>query len=217
MFLMSEERKVPSIDDITKLAKDMLIAQGFLRNHLVAFKDNKLMYFPVIHKDDDDSKDEMLLALRATIIALDVPVYFHVTEAWMSQDITQRPKLAKDRKEVLIIQKFSKDLSFEHRMIWFHKEGNKIIFEKEDNMKKAEWRSRFNFYLEDAMEETIAKQRIEKAVADVPQAELDRLKGMIKDAMGIEITDDQARNEMRKFLKKQSEGKDNDVRKNFED
>ena len=207
--------KVPTIDDITKLAKDMLIAQGFVRNHLVAFKDNKLMYFPVVHKDTDEDKDMMLIALRKIIINLNVDCYFHITEAWMSQDITTRPKLAADKKEVLLIQKFSKDLSFENRMIWFHKEGNQIIFEKEDIMKKAEWRSRFNFYMEDCMEESIATQRIEKIVKEVPQSELDRLKGMIKDAMGFEITNDQAREQMRKFLIKQ-QGDEHDIRKDFE-
>ena len=189
-------------EDIIRLAKEMLVKQGYVRNHLVAFKENNIMYFPVVYGNDEE-KDKYLLAARQFITQLSVDRYWQITEAWLSTDINKRPKDDPNHIEILMVNEYNKELTGKQTIIRFHKENEKIVFESEETIKPDQCANRFNFFVEDAMEERVTAIRLDKAMENMPQAKVDEFKEHLKQKVGIELTDDEARKHIRNFFKKQ--------------
>lgn len=138
------------IDDIEKIAKHILEANGNHQPQLMFVKSNGKVETYVIPFKDDDDKNFVLSLFKTKVEKENIDYYFHITEGWLSTNTKTRPSNDSDKKECLIISKYSKDMKNEMIIHIFGRgECGKIIWiDKTYSNDNTQFKSRWNFYLE---------------------------------------------------------------------
>lgn len=148
---------------VEKTAKKVLRQTKHHAPQLILINDKNEVTLLIPEYSDDKEKEEMLYWLRIYIAKKNIIKYFFVTEGYMSKNINIRPKNDPKAKKTLIILEFRKDGTGQSIIYEFHKENNQIIFgEKSTGKDFVVQHSRWNFYLEDVMDEVIRKEQREK-------------------------------------------------------
>jgi hypothetical protein len=160
------------INQIEQIAKDVLVSSGKHSLQLIVERMTvaKVEVNLFILSYDDEQKEKMLKSLRLLINNGSVNRYFMVTEAWMSKDLYTVPSKASDREEVLVICEFNRD-SEKNKTLFnkFTRVDNKIVFTERKLLEGKEFNgySRFNFFVEDVMDEVMLKARIDESLKSV--------------------------------------------------
>jgi len=127
---------------------------------VVVEKTGKLAIIVMPFKNDSD-KEKGLMVLRKTVQAKHIDRYFVIMEAWIGKNIQIRPRDDKERKEALCVTEYTRSLTFRSIINFFHKEEGKVIWDKREEYdnKDRHTTSRWNVYLEDAMDENVENIR----------------------------------------------------------
>ena len=157
-----------NITEIETIAKDVLVSSGrhSLQLILERMTASKVEIDLFVLNYGDEQKEKMLESLRLLINNGSVRRYFMVTEAWMSKDISTVPSKADDREEVLVICEFNRDSNYNKTLFnKFIRIDGKIVFTERNLIEGKEFQgySRFNFFVEDVMDEVMTKTRIEES------------------------------------------------------
>jgi len=148
--------------------------------------------------NDDESKENAKKTARLLINELGVDNYFFASEGWMASDMFIRPSECKDRKEVIMVHEYKRDLKNRYIMNVFRRfESGKIEWQerREDDWRSKELHSEWNFYLEADNGENISRARAEVIMESMKK----RLGGMkeIKKQIGclgkdgdVEVTEE---------------------------
>lgn len=140
------------IKQIAEMAKENLRRdKGLIATAIVNSPKGKV----VIGLDfrDDEEKEIAIDKLRELLQKIQTDHYFIISESYYVQrkkedGIRIRPSQQPDKKEAIVITKFTKTLEDEMMLIPFRREGDNIIFEKEEYMKSSEILSKFNIFKE---------------------------------------------------------------------
>jgi len=139
------------LNELKELAKKILVEQGqHLPQAFISRKDGSMAIVALCI--EDSNKDAMRKLLIKIVRESEAASYFLVMEAYMSSAGKGMPYIppskSVERKDCLIISKYSKDMRNDTIVVPFHKDkGNKIIFEEE--IKVGESVSTWNAYLEE--------------------------------------------------------------------
>lgn len=123
-----------SIDEIEHGYVRILKEKKRVIDHCICIKDGVLKFFNFNNKNE---VDENLVLMQKYISEHNIDQYFHISEAW-------------DKVEVLVIEKFNRNLSTETIIHRFERtESNEIVLRERNSSKdNNNSSSRFNVYLE---------------------------------------------------------------------
>lgn len=140
---------------------------------------------------DAVEKDNMFARARQLISEMKPEYYYYVSEAYMSHDVKYQPSQDPNRKDILIVCEYRKDLKNKTYLIPIIRDNGQVTFGEEIvTTEKNEQQSRFNFYLEDVSEEFHEKILIENMIESIPQKIKDGLKETFTKAMGYPPTEE---------------------------
>lgn len=192
---------------LEKTAQEVLKKTG-KHTPQIMYKYNGEMVVALLCFDGDEAKDKMLEVLRNLISEKRVEHYFVIMETWVGENMNVRPSKDSKRKEALMITEYKKDLTVNMVMHLFHKENEKVIFDEKQELSTtdegAELSSRWNFFLEDAMDEIIERKRIEQFNQDVSEEEREKMWQSFKafaDEGGLEVTKEMFEEKMLEMVK----------------
>jgi len=187
------------IEGVERLAKSMMedgVGTGVC---IFLEKEEKERIVVSLVFDDDESKENAKKAARVLINELGVDCYFFASEGCVSSNIFVKPTECKDRKEVLMIHEYRRDLKNKYIMNVFRRfENGKIEWQerKEDDWSNTKGlHSEWNFFLEEDRGEYICRARAEVIMESMKK----RLGGMkeIKKQIGclgkdgdVEVTEE---------------------------
>jgi hypothetical protein len=210
---MMEEKKEFCIRDMVEAAKDILKLNGRHAPQFIGIDKDDNLVMAMLLFGDDSEKGLAINFIRNLVKARSIRKYWIITEAWTAE-VKDGEKLFRcarrdiNRKEALIINGFSADMTGSSVSVPFRREGQEIIFEEEKILTGNI--SIWNAYLEkEGLEEGLAKavkgvndafiKRISHEVAEKYKAEFfacktaeGRMKVLKKIAAdGLKLMDDQ--------------------------
>ena len=185
-----------NIKDVEEKALIILKEFGTV-NPVIIFPSGTVL--PLIYTDN--SMKEMLLeVLRKRICDTKLDVYWQVSSGWSSSCIFSRPHDAVDKKTVLIISEFRRDGTSTGIIISYEYINGKLKIGKRKEMKNI--RSRWNFFLEDTMDEQVTKDEINETMKMIDDTSLDKMYDIVKkQAPNVNITKEQIREVIHKMVK----------------
>ena len=162
---MKSTKEELTIEWVIKQAKLILETTGKHLSQIIANtnvdgkKELAIIAMPLATEKE---KETAIAGLRAFVKNMNVDKYWFITEAWMSS-FEKGKKLYRpasrdvDRKEVLIVMEFCRDMTQKCIIIPFKREDKRIIFEKEVSTDKDR-SSRWNVFLErEGLDEKMTK------------------------------------------------------------
>jgi hypothetical protein len=148
-----ESPQIPTINTITEIAKKIIISKGKHAPQAILFNENTKTAMPVVFTGVEAR--QIVPLLRHYVKQVDADMYYFINEAWMRMNVDPkdpfiRPSEAPDKKEVLIIVEFHKNMAGnDWRILPFYHQGKKIIFDEPlPKVQGMELVSHFNVYLE---------------------------------------------------------------------
>ncbi len=126
----------------------------------------------LIYFDNEDEKDNNLKVIREKIHKDKIEQYFVVVESWIGQNPYIQPSKDPNKKEALIIMEYNKNNPTQSNSIFrtFEKNDNEIVWiDRKEEINNEQNKSRWNFYLEDVMSESIENIRLEQFFKENPK------------------------------------------------
>ena len=140
---------------------------------------NKELQIVVLQFANDEEKMKMMEKIRGLIMLSGVTKYWVVMEAWVSDNPFIRPRHDANRKEAIIISEYEKG-EIHRKMIQmpFGRENGRPVWlkHKEILMTSEDSADRWNFFMEDVMDERMVKIRereIDKKIKEAKKEILD--------------------------------------------
>lgn len=159
------QKKKIQIDDVIDMAKQVLVASGKHSPQLI-IEDKQGALHIVVMQFDTKTRDLTVRQIREMVYRLDSERYFVIMEAWMSiidakKKLIRAPRYDVDRKEILMISEYRKDMDNKAIGFPFHREKGEIIFDEPMGMgrdKITEIASLWNAFVElEGVEERMQK------------------------------------------------------------
>jgi len=154
------------IGEVEKLAKEVLVTQGYHKPQMLIMKDKKLAIV-LLNFDSRETMNETFKEIRSMFVNMKPDFYYYIHEGWMKvfklekgekPNMNIPPSQCPDRIEVLSILRFDKDGNQEFVHIEFTHDGDKIVLGKRIHGNKPDtMNARMNFYLEDAFDEKMKR------------------------------------------------------------
>jgi len=153
---------------------------------------NKQITIILLHFENDKEKETMLKNIRDLISKGEVKKYWIVMESWVSDNPFILPRNDPNRKEAIMISEYEKDVIKTKKIIMPFKrdlEGKPVWLKKrEDISEPSETGDRWNFFMEDIMDEKMAQIREEilrKQIAKAKKEMMEefRSKGMSEEEL----------------------------------
>ena len=197
---MTKKQKKELLKIVEKTAKEVMEKQGKHMPQLILETRGGTLEFMLLNIHDE-VKHRVLEGLRKKVQIEKIPRYFVIMEAWINLNPFILPRNDPNRREAILITEYKEDLTGKSVFLPFHREEDKIVWEKRqdsDVVAPSPW----NFYLEDVLEETIEKYKmdnIDKFFSELPPERLDKgIKHVVEEAKtrGVHLTED----ELRKML-----------------
>ena len=127
---------------------------------------------------NEKTKESMIQTLREMIPKSKLDIYWHVSSGWASKALFTMPKNASDKKEALIISEFKRDGSSKCIFIYYEYKDKKLKLGERHDMN--DFNSRWNFFLEDTMDEVTEKHEVEETIKMIEDTSLDKLYEIVK-------------------------------------
>lgn len=194
------------IKEVEQMAKDVLIKIKKHPQQMIIEKPDGKVDMVLLSFDNKD-KDKMLDELRETIANSNIQKYFFITEAWKSEDIHSCPSKADDKEEILVISEFRRDMKNKVVFLDFKRVKGEIVFtdrkEIESGKSQSESYSRYNFFVEDVLDEVVMKAQVDESLKCITD---DVVKKATKKAREYfdnnDISEDMVRDKLENMVKK---------------
>jgi hypothetical protein len=161
------------IEDIEKQAKLCLEETGEHKPQLM-IENGKVVEIMLLIFETNEEKDVMYKAMRKHIDTIQCSRYFVIMEGWAGNSSNIPPSKQPNKKEVLIISEFQRNMKNKIIINYFTRDGKKINWgERHFSDKNDEMVSRFNFFVEDTEEtqkEIIKNARWQMFIKEHPTA-----------------------------------------------
>jgi hypothetical protein len=145
---------------LEQIAKSIMEQKGHHSPQII-FVTKKGIEIALLLFDSEDSKNIMLEMVRRKVSNEKIDSYFTIMEGWIGSNINIKPSLDSQRQEGIIISEYRRDMKNKTLIHKFKREKGKIKWTERvilgnDHDSSSIW----NVYVEDCMEEKIAKARL---------------------------------------------------------
>jgi len=159
-----------TIEGLEQIAKSIMEQKGH-HSPQIMFITKKGIEIALLLFDSDESKQRMLDFVRRKVSVEQIDSYFTIMEGWIGNNINIRPSFDSQRQEGIIISEYRRDMNNKTLIHKFKREKGKIKWTERvvlgnDHDSSSPW----NVYVEDCMEEKIAKARIKAFQNDNSQS-----------------------------------------------
>lgn len=166
------------IKTINDLGKENLIKTGECRpTIIIKIPNSKKIDIYSLSFENDKEKEVILNKFRNKISEEKINTYTICMEAWTGKNSFIRPSEDENRKEVLLTIEYNRDNPNKSKTLatFFSRDkNNKIIFE-EPKLTFNNDKSRFNFFMEDVMDEEVGNVRLKQFYSKISKEKVESL------------------------------------------
>jgi hypothetical protein len=149
-----------NIEGLEQIAKTIIEKNGHHSPQII-FVTKKGIEIALLIFDSEEAKEIMLDVVRRKVSTEKIDKYFTIMEGWIGRNLNVRPSLDSQRQEGIIISEYNRDMKNKTLIHKFERKNNKIKWTERVILgSETDSCSIWNVFVEDCMEERIAKARI---------------------------------------------------------